>query len=164
MFRVEEDMAQDGDLHSRSAVILYGSETGNAFDFAQELGRMTERIHFSTDVTSLDSIELVCRSLWSRNHRIDHEQSRLSQYSIVLAITSTTGQGDVPANARQFWKSILRRKLPPTYLSNVRFTTFGLGDSSYPKYVTEPTTRIMRLIEGVGSIGLHANCTRGFPN
>ncbi|CAF9909728.1 MAG: NAPDH-dependent diflavin reductase [Heterodermia speciosa] len=52
----------------------------------------------------------------------------------MLVVTSTTGQGDVPANARQFWKSILRRKLPPTYLSNVHFTTFGLGDSSYPKF------------------------------
>ncbi|KAL8792487.1 MAG: hypothetical protein Q9195_004943 [Heterodermia aff. obscurata] len=111
-------MGQDEDLHSRSALVLYGSETGNAFDFAQELGRMTERVHFWTDVTSLDSIEL----------------SQLSQYSVVLAITSTTGQGDVPANARHFWKSILRRKLPPTYFSNVCFTTFGLGDSSYPKF------------------------------
>lgn len=82
----------------------------------------------------------------------------------MLVITSTTGQGDLPVNARQFWKSILRRKLPPTYLSNVRFATFGLGDSSYPKYVTDPAARIIRLIEGVGSIGLHVSCTRGFCN
>lgn len=26
------------------------------------------------------------------------------------------------------------KKLPPTYLNGVNFATFGLGDSSYPKY------------------------------
>ena len=53
-------MDHDGDLHSRSALVLYGSETGNAFDFAQELARMTERIHFWSHVASLDAVELVC--------------------------------------------------------------------------------------------------------
>ena len=139
-------MDHEGDPHRRSALVLYGSETGNAFDCAQELGRMTERIHFWAHVTSLDSIELVCRARGPWNHHIDDEQSQLSQYSVVIVITSTTGQGDVPVNARQFWKSILRRRLPPTYLNNVRFTTFGLGDSSYPKYVTEAAIRIVRLI------------------
>lgn len=46
-------------MSNRSALILYGSENGNAFDFAQEVGRMTERIHFWTNVTSLDAIGLV---------------------------------------------------------------------------------------------------------
>lgn len=49
---------------------------------------------------------------------------------------STTGQGDLPANARTFWKSLLLKKLPPTYLNGVNFASFGLGDSSYPKYVS----------------------------
>jgi flavodoxin len=48
---------------------------------------------------------------------------------------STTGQGDLPANARTFWKSLLLKKLPPTFLNGVNFASFGLGDSSYPKYV-----------------------------
>ena len=46
----------------RSALVLYGSETGNAFDFAQELGCMTERLHFWAHVSSLDAAELVCRA------------------------------------------------------------------------------------------------------
>ena len=50
-------------------------------------------------------------------------------------IISTTGQGDLPINARLFWKSLLRRKLPLSYLEGVQLTTFGLGDSSYPKFV-----------------------------
>lgn len=39
----------------------------------------------------------------------------------------------MPSNATAFWKSLLRKKLPPTCLSQLQFTIFGLGDSSYPK-------------------------------
>ena len=52
-------MGEDGDCRGCSALILYGSETGNAFDFAQELGQLTERLHFSTHVSCLDAVELV---------------------------------------------------------------------------------------------------------
>lgn len=62
-------------------------------------------------------------------------QETLSFYTIVIFVVSTTGQGDLPANARSFWKSLLRKKLPATFLNGVNFATFGLGDSSYPKYV-----------------------------
>lgn len=47
---------------------------------------------------------------------------------------STTGQGDFPLNARGFWKTLLLKRLPATFLSGVKYTQFGLGDSSYPKY------------------------------
>ena len=47
---------------------------------------------------------------------------------------STTGQGDLPENSKAFWKSILRKKLSVSVLSDVSFTLFGLGDSSYPKF------------------------------
>lgn len=46
----------------------------------------------------------------------------------------TTGQGDFPANGRKFWRSLLLKRLPPTFLKGVSFVLFGLGDSSYPKY------------------------------
>lgn len=49
-------------------------------------------------------------------------------------MVSTTGQGDLPANATIFWKSLLRKKLPTHCLSQVDFALFGLGDSSYEKF------------------------------
>ena len=42
---------------NRSALVAYGSETGNAYDYAEELGRMLERIHFWTHVSKLDAVE-----------------------------------------------------------------------------------------------------------
>ena len=43
----------------RSCLVLYGSETGNALDYAEEIGRMLERIHFRTNVSPLDQAEHV---------------------------------------------------------------------------------------------------------
>ena len=44
-------------MQNRSALIAYGSETGNAYDYAEEIGRMLERIHFWTLVSKLDAID-----------------------------------------------------------------------------------------------------------
>lgn len=44
----------------RSALVLYGSETGNAQDMAEDLGRLCSRLHFRTDVDELDAVDLVC--------------------------------------------------------------------------------------------------------
>lgn len=54
-------MAADiqGQRHDRTALVLYGSETGNSQDVAEELGRLTERLHFMTRVDEMDFIELV---------------------------------------------------------------------------------------------------------
>ena len=58
-------MGPSGQRHERTSLILYGSETGNAHDVAEELGRFTERLHFLTRVFPLDAVDLVggeCRS------------------------------------------------------------------------------------------------------
>lgn len=47
--------------YERSALVLYGSETGNAFDYAHEVGDLIERLRFSAHVTHLDAVEPVRR-------------------------------------------------------------------------------------------------------
>ncbi|KAJ5177018.1 NADPH-dependent diflavin oxidoreductase 1 [Penicillium canariense] len=111
-------MNTQGTDRTRSALILYGTETGNAQEVAEELGALTERLRFATHVSELNQ----------------SQPDALSSYTLIIFVVSTTGQGDLPANARTFWKSLLRKKLPPTYLNGVNFATFGLGDSSYPKF------------------------------
>ena len=39
--------------------MLYGSETGNAQDIAEELGRICRRLRFRCVVEELDAVELV---------------------------------------------------------------------------------------------------------
>lgn len=138
----EEDMPLLTESSERTALVLYGSETGRAQDVADELGNITERLHFITRVAEMDSIEPV-RSK-KINLRVQHTycaytcflKDRLARNAINLVVVSTTGQGDLPENTQRFWKKLLRRRLGASFLQNVRFTVFGLGDSSYPKYGT----------------------------
>ncbi|EHA54937.1 hypothetical protein MCOR27_005677 [Pyricularia oryzae] len=113
-----ESSSNDVQATDRNALVLYGSETGNAQDIAEDLGRAVERMRFKATVEEMNAVEL----------------KELLQYTVVIFVTSTTGQGDIPQNANRFWRSLLRRKLPPSCLSRLTFTSFGLGDSSYPKY------------------------------
>jgi sulfite reductase alpha subunit-like flavoprotein len=46
--------------HDRTALILYGSETGNSQDVAEDLGRLAQRLHFVTRVWEMDEVDLVC--------------------------------------------------------------------------------------------------------
>jgi sulfite reductase alpha subunit-like flavoprotein len=62
-------------------------------------------------------------------------QADLRRHAVVLVAISTTGQGDLPSNAQSFWKALRSARLVAGSLSGVRFAAFGLGDSSYPKYV-----------------------------
>ncbi|EFE36519.1 uncharacterized protein ARB_04040 [Trichophyton benhamiae CBS 112371] len=105
------------DSSLRTALIAYGSETGNSQDAAEEIGRLTERLYFRTRVAELDALQP--RDLYG--------------YRFTVFVVPTTGQGDFPANGRKFWRSLLLKRLPPTFLQGVSFVLFGLGDSSYPK-------------------------------
>ncbi|KAL8696895.1 MAG: hypothetical protein Q9201_007427 [Fulgogasparrea decipioides] len=130
-----------GQRHHRNAAVVYGSETGNALDFAEEAGRLLERLRFSSVVANLD----------------DLDPASLSQFDFVIAVISTTGQGDLPANARSFWTKLLRKRLPPHYLAKVNFTTFGLGDSSYPKF----NWAVRKLHKRLLQLGANEVCPRG---
>jgi sulfite reductase alpha subunit-like flavoprotein len=103
----------------RTLLVLYGSETGTAADLAQDLARSAERLHFATTCLKANALD---------------PPSSLPSYPIVIFVTSTTGQGDIPSNAQALWKSLLRKKLPGDWLKNTEFTTFGCGDSTYLKF------------------------------
>lgn len=47
------------DSSLRTALIAYGSETGNSQDVAEEIGRLTERLYFKTRVAELDALQPV---------------------------------------------------------------------------------------------------------
>lgn len=43
----------------RTILVLYGSETGNAQDMAEELGKICQRLHFNSTVEEMDGVSLV---------------------------------------------------------------------------------------------------------
>ncbi|KAM3416954.1 NADPH-dependent diflavin oxidoreductase 1 [Cercospora zeina] len=128
----------------RTALILYGSETGNAQDVAEEIGRTTDRLRFDTTVLDLDSVVL----------------KDLLRPTMVIFSLSTTGQGEMPQNARGFWKKLLSSALKPGILRRLRFSSFGLGDSSYAQYNVAHRLVCGRLTQ----LGAQSFCERGEGN
>lgn len=134
----------------RTALILYGSETGNAQDVAEEVGRLAERLRFDTTVLDLDSFEL----------------RDVKKYTLVVFALSTAGQGEMPQNARSFWSALLSGDLKRGVLGEppkrrpLLFTSFGLGDSSYPRYNVASRMLHNRLID----LGARPFCKPGEGN
>ena len=130
--------------HSHRITILYGSETGNAEDFAVILSHKLRRLRFPHTLSTIGNFD----PKWILNTR----------YLFILC--STTGQGELPRNARErsigssssskgenatttasatadlttLWTFLKRRDLPNNFLDHVNVAFFGLGDSSYPRF------------------------------
>lgn len=66
----------------------------------------------------------------------------------------------MPQNARAFWKMLLSGALKPGVLRRLRFTSFGLGDSSYPRYNVAHRMLCGRLTQ----LGATSFCERGEGN
>ena len=50
-------------------------------------------------------------------------------------------------NMTIFWKFLLQKKLPANALEDMKFTVFGLGDSSYDKYNVMARKLRVRLLQ-----------------
>ena len=47
-------------VQDRTVLVLFGSETGNAQDLAEEVGKLCQRLHFKSTVEELNAVDLVC--------------------------------------------------------------------------------------------------------
>lgn len=111
---------------SKKIVILYGSETGNAHDFATILSHRLHRWHFSHTFCSIG----------------DYDPQDILKCRYLFIICSTTGQGELPRNVNAlkgerpvtFWSFLKRKNLPSNLLNHIQTAMLGLGDSSYPKF------------------------------
>lgn len=113
--------------------ILYGSETGNAQEYARYLSKRLRYLNLSPILSPLDDFP---------------PKNLVTETRFLIIICSTTGQGELPRNARKFFKFLLRKKLPSDLLNHLEITSFGLGDSSYPKFnyaIRKLHARLMQL-------------------
>ncbi|KAF0919055.1 hypothetical protein E2562_028278 [Oryza meyeriana var. granulata] len=100
-------------------LVIYASQTGNAMDAAERVGRQAERGGCpAVDVLPMDSFDPSC----------------LLNERFVVFVVSTTGQGDPPDSMKGFWRYLLNKNLGTSWLEGVRYAVFGLGDSGYQKY------------------------------
>ncbi|KAI9085540.1 hypothetical protein K1719_032383 [Acacia pycnantha] len=99
-------------------LILYATQTGNALDAAERLGREAERRGCPVKLYSLD----------------EYDPNLLPKEEAVIFVVSTTGQGDTPDSMKAFWRYLLQKSLRKHWLNGVPYAVFGLGDSAYLKY------------------------------
>ena len=140
-----------------AVTVLYGSETGNAEELAEEVGRLLERKVASGRRGREDDDE---KKREKRVFRVSCVSSceafdvrLLPSLECVVFVTSTTGQGDPPRNLIKFWRFLRRKSLPPSSLHHLKYAVFGLGDSTYPKFNVVARRLFMRL-EALGGTPL----------
>ena len=100
--------------------IFYGSQTGYAESVAQELKKQIVR--------KVKPIQLDIDIL---NNFFDYDISNQPGDSFTIILLSTTGDGEFPDNAEQFFKR-LRKQKPD--LHTTQYCLLGFGDSNYNSF------------------------------
>ncbi|CAG8457692.1 10979_t:CDS:10 [Ambispora gerdemannii] len=136
--KIVAEAKSESSLDSREILILFGSQTGCAQDVAERIGREAKRRLFKIRVFAMDAYDKV----------------NLINESLVVFVCSTTGQGEEPDNMKKFWKFLLRKNLPNDILSHLKFTVFGLGDSSYLRY-NWPAKKLYKRLLQLGAQSIH---------
>jgi MioC protein len=129
-------------------VILYGTESGNAEMVADDF---VDELSSDRDVESIDMS--------------DFDVADFDPETFYLIVCSTHGDGELPSSARPFGAA-LDAEQPD--LAGVRYSIFGLGDSSYETYShgSEIIDEKLRALgaERVGVYGRHDASDGSLPN
>gem|GEM_PF-79335 len=95
-------------------LVGFASESGNARALAQRLGADPELQPHGPQVLPFNDIDV----------------AGLGHGDVLLAISSSFGDGEPPANGERFFESL--RQAPA--LPGLRYAVFGLGDTGYPSF------------------------------
>ncbi len=112
-----------------SVTVLYGSQTGNARQLAERLGRQSDERGHAVRVFSM----------------AEYRARDLEREGLLLIVVSTHGEGEPPDSARELHGFLLGRRAPR--LESVEFAVLGLGDSSYEHFCKTATEFDARLDE-----------------
>ena len=96
--------------------ILYGTQTGNSEEIANEAASLAQGRGFNPRVAGLDSIEV----------------NQLASMDRAIFVISTYGEGEMPDNAQLFWDAISASTAPR--LETLEYGVIALGDTSYEHF------------------------------
>ncbi len=120
--------------------VWYGTESGNAEMVGDEIVDALSGAGIAARLSELPELTA----------------SDVAEAELAVVITSTYGEGGLPATTEPFYETLLSERPD---LSGLRFAAFGLGDSSYDNYNNAIKTVSQLLIElgatQIGSTGKH---------
>lgn len=96
--------------------VLFGSQTGNAEELAQQLAARAADKGVSAKVVDM----------------ADYKPRQLKKEQYLALLTSTHGEGDPPDSALDFYEFLHGKKAPK--LKDLRYSVLSLGDSSYEHF------------------------------
>jgi sulfite reductase (NADPH) flavoprotein alpha-component len=108
-------LSETGDLVTSQEVVtvLFGSQTGNGQELAEDISQKLEDRGFKVTLSSMS----------------DFKPKGLKKIQNLLIVVSTHGEGDPPDNALPFYEFLNGRRAPQ--LEDLRYSVLSLGDSSY---------------------------------
>lgn len=122
--------------NDKNYLVLYASQTGTAEDYAKK---------FAKELAAKFSLNVMCADL--ENYDCDNLND-LPDNVIVSFFISTYGEGDFPDGAAAF--EDFTNSLDAGSLCNVRFTIFGLGNSTY-EFFNGASKKCLKSLEGAGA-------------
>ncbi|KAJ4212996.1 NADPH-cytochrome P450 reductase [Fusarium solani] len=145
LLTVEEENARDiittMEKTGKNCVVFYGSQSGNAEDYATRLAQEGKSCYgLETMVADLEDYDYDNLDMFPRN-------------SVAIFVLATYGEGEPTDNAVDFYRCITDAtfsddRSPP--LGNLRYIIFGLGNSTYEHY-NLMGRNVNKMLEGLGA-------------
>lgn len=130
-------------MGERTVIVAYGSQTGNSEFIAKDISDKILELGLLCRCQTLNSIK-----------KADIKSEAL----FLVIVCSTTGNGDSPENAEQWWRSIKLRSASKDMFHDIPFAILGLGDSNYDKFCHMGKLIDKRLGELGGLRRIDLNC------